>query len=83
MLKNDKDGLRGIDVGGEQGEIRFSGYADDSVIITDGSERSLKRAMVIVAEFCAGTGLVINEAKTEGLMLGTMRACEEPPSSGG
>ena len=79
MIKNDdKHGLHGIDVGGRGGEIRISQYADDTVLITDGSARSLKRAMQLVKDFCVGTGMIINEAKTEGVLLGRARSRKAP-----
>ena len=53
-------------------EIRISQYADDTIIFTDGSERSLNGAVEELTNFSAYSGLKINWEKTSCLPLGSL-----------
>lgn len=77
MIKTDPS-LEGMSVPGACEEFRFSGYADDSVLILKGIS-SIGPALDVVNSFCRGTGMRINVAKTEGLLLGALRSLDPPP----
>ena len=53
-------------------ESKISQYADDTTLILDGTEKSLKTALTLLALFASIFGLRINYEKTEILCIGTL-----------
>ena len=59
----------GITVNGK--EIKLSQYADDTTLILDGSEQSVKEAVKLLESFGDASGLRLNSSKTEALWIGS------------
>ena len=68
LLINSNCNIRGITILGEC--IKISNYADDTVIITDGSENSIKEAVKVLNTFSGISGLNINLTKSHLFPLG-------------
>ena len=62
--------IKGISISGES--LKISQYADDTVIITDGSESSLQEVMNVLQLFCISSGLKINSEKSHLFLLGPL-----------
>lgn len=78
-LKNNK-GINGINI--DNSEFLLSQYADDTLIILDGSERSLREAIRELNNIYQISGLKINISKTQLVWIGSKkyssnRICEE------
>ena len=81
MIRKNKD-IKGISLNGK--EYKLSQYADDTQLILDGSEKSLKEALHLLKQYYKMSGLKINIDKTRALWIGsscssTERLCEEIP----
>ena len=66
--------LTGIRIEGR--ELRISQYADDTLLLLDGTVRSLKGALDELVEFSKISGLNINIEKTSCMPIGTLRKDE-------
>ena len=69
MIRNSKD-VKGIVINNK--EFKLSQYADDTQMFLDGSESSLKHALIILQKFYQMSGLKINLDKTKALWIGSM-----------
>jgi len=65
--------IRGLTVCGE--EIKLSQYADDTTLILDGSEESLRESLKLLDDFGKMSGLKLNCGKTEALWIGFKTNC--------
>ena len=61
--------IKGIFINGK--EYKLSQYADDTQLILDGSEKSLKTALSLLKLYYTMSGLKINVDKTRALSIGT------------
>ena len=68
MVRKNKD-IKGIFINGK--EFKLSQYADDTQLILDGSEKSLKAAVNLLRQFYKMSGLKINVDKTRALWIGS------------
>ena len=55
----------------ERSELKISQYADDTILILDGSETSLVTALETIENFGKISGLRLNSKKTEALWIGS------------
>ena len=69
MIRKDKD-VKGFEINNK--EFMLSQYADDTQMFLDGTEPSLKNALVILRKFYLMSGLNINLDKTKVLWIGTI-----------
>ena len=69
MIRKSKD-VKGIKINNM--EFKLSQYADDTQMFLDGSETSLKQALVILQKFYQMSGLNVNLDKTKALWIGSM-----------
>ena len=69
-LKNNKD-IKGITLGGI--EYKLGMYADDTFLLLDGNDRSLRITMDIFKRFQLCSGLKLNVEKTQAAWLGERR----------
>ena len=69
MIRNSKD-VKGIVINNK--EFKLSQYTDDTQMFLDGSESSLKHALIILQKFYQMSGLKINLDKTKALWIGSM-----------
>ena len=67
----DSPSIRGIMI--RQEEIKLSLYADDTTVILDGTEESLKNCLQLIGAFCKISGLNLNLNKTTCLWIGAKR----------
>lgn len=63
-------------------EFKLSQYADDTTLLLDGSERSLRHALMTLKLYASFSGLNINVEKTKVVWIGSMKGsnqtfCEE------
>ena len=65
--------IQGITIDGAS--LKISQYADDTVIITDGSEMSLFEVNKVLQKFCDNSGLKINFDKSHLFLLGPLSKC--------
>lgn len=63
--------IHGVTV--HQEEVKLALYADDTTIVLDGSEDSLRNSMLLVNSFCEISGLKLNTSKTVCLWIGSKR----------
>ena len=64
------DQIKGICV--LDSECKISQYADDTTLISDGSEKSMQQSFSLLDSFASISGLRINYEKTETLWIGAM-----------
>ena len=64
------EGVKGIKINNV--EFKLSQYADDTQMFLDGSEASLKSALIILHKFYQMSGLKVNLDKTKALWIGSM-----------
>ena len=57
-------------------EFLLSQYADDTQIFLDGSEKSLREALLILDTFYKMSGLKINVEKTKAIWIGSLSHSE-------
>ena len=57
-------------------EIKLSQYADDTTLILDDSEQSVKEAVKLLDSFGDAYGLRLNSSKTEALWIGSKANCD-------
>ena len=74
------NGIKGIIINDK--EYKLSQYADDTQLILDGTEKSLKAALDILKTYYIMSGLKINVDKTRALWIGSScgssdKLCEE------
>ena len=50
--------------------MKISQYADDTQILLDGTERSMRESLQILSKFYKLSGLKINEEKTRAIWIG-------------
>ena len=67
--------ISGINVG--HNEIRLSQFADDTTLISDGTEKSLSSAMKDIVSFGSISGLKINFSKTQVTWIGSKKYSSE------
>ena len=67
-VRNNKK-IRGLSLGND--EVKISQYADDTILILDGSEKSLTSAIQFLDDFGKISGLKLNDSKTEALWIGS------------
>ena len=72
-LRNNKN-LKGININNR--EFLLSQYADDTQVFLDGSEKSLKEALLILDTFYKMSGLRINVEKTKAIWIGSLSHSE-------
>ena len=70
-------GIRGVTVAQE--EVKLSLYADDTTIVLDGSEQSLRNSLQLIYSFCNVSGLKLNTSKTICLWIGAKRNSPDRP----
>ena len=70
MLRNNKD-IKGIKISNH--EYKVLQYADDTALLLDGSENSLKNALSLIGQFSKYSGLKPNFNKTVCIKIGTLR----------
>ena len=63
--------IQGVTVHQEQ--VKLALYADDTTIVLDGSEDSLRNSMLLVNSFCEISGLKLYTSKTVCLWIGSKR----------
>ena len=54
-------------------ELKIGQYADDTFLLLDGSEHSLRESVALLKEFYKCSGLKINVDKTQVVWLGSNR----------
>ena len=74
MIKNNRD-IKGIQINNK--EFKLSQYADDTQLLLDGSEISLKEALRTLKQYYIMSGLKINVDKTRDLWIGSLSNSEE------
>ena len=67
----DNTRIRGLSFG--HTELKVSAYADDTLIVMDGGEESLREAYRMLAEFQGVSGLKLNAQKTRAVWIGSNR----------
>ena len=73
MSKNDS--IKGITINGK--EYKISQYADDTKLLPDGSEKSLREILNVLNKFYHMSGLKINVEKTKAIWIGAKRFSSE------
>ena len=68
MVRQNRD-IKGLTINGT--EYKLSQYADDTQLILDGTEKSLKAALNSLKQFYVMSGLKINVDKTRALWIGS------------
>ena len=71
ILIKSNNNVKGIKVGNK--EFVISQYADDTSLILDGSETSLKNALLVLKFYAKISGLDVNVDKTSVIWIGSMR----------
>ena len=66
----------------EYHEARISQYADDTILLLDGTERSLKGAVEELIKFADISGLKVNLEKTFCMPIGTLQCSQMSPTLG-
>ena len=61
--------IRGITI--KDTDIKLSQYADDTTLVLDGSEESLKESIELLDSFSRASGLRLNSKKKEALWIGS------------
>lgn len=74
LIRNDKN-IKGIRIGNN--ELRISQYADDTSIMLDGSENSLKTCIKILQFYADTSGLCVNIDKTQVVWIGSKKTSSE------
>ena len=74
MIRNNKD-IKGIHINNK--EFKLSQYADDTQLLLDGSEISLKEALRTLKQYYILSGLKINVDKTRALWIGSLSNSEK------
>ena len=74
MIRKNND-IKGISINGK--EFKLSQYADDTQLILDGTEKSLKAAMGSLKLYYIMSGLKINVEKTRALWIGSLCGSSE------
>ena len=67
--------IKGIRVKGR--EVLLSQFADDTSLFLDGSEKSLKEAMMMLDKFAEVSGLRVNHDKTQIIWIGSMKNSQQ------
>ena len=70
MIRKNKD-IKGIQI--MHNEYKLLQYADDTVILIDGSEHSLKSALSLIGQYAKFSGLKPNYQKTACIKIGPLR----------
>ena len=76
---NESNKLSGVNISPDK-QIRISQYADDTILLLDGSTKSLNGALDELINFANLSGLHINLEKTSCLPIGTKRKRSTPKS---
>ena len=74
MIRNNKD-IKGIHINNK--EFKLSQYADNTQLLLDGSEISLKEALRTLKQYYIMSGLKINVDKTRALWIGSLSNSEK------
>ena len=74
MIRNNKD-IKGIHI--NNNEFKLSQYADETQLLLDGSEISLKEALRTLKQYYIMSGLKINVDKTRALWIGSLSNSEK------
>ena len=67
--------IKGIKIGNQ--EIKISLFADDTSLILDGREASLRAALGVLADFAKLLGLNINLSKTQVIWIGSKKCSKD------
>lgn len=70
LIRNEKN-ITGIKIGDT--ELRISQYADDTSVLLDGSEKSLKTCLKLLKFYADASGLCINMDKTQVVWIGSKK----------
>ena len=70
MIRDNKD-IKGVHINNK--EIKLSQYADDTQLLLDGSEISLKEALRTLKQYYIMSGLKVNVDKTRALWIGSLK----------
>ena len=71
-IRNKKE-IKGIKI--HNTEVKVSQYADDTTLILDGTEESVRASLLLIEAFGNISGLRLNNEKTELLWIGSKRNC--------
>ena len=71
-IRNEKE-VKGIKI--QNTEVKVSQYADDTTLILDGTEESVRASLLLIEGFGNVSGLRLSEEKTEALWIGSKRNC--------
>ena len=71
-IRNKKE-IKGIKI--HNTEVKVSQYADDTTLILDGTEESVRASLLLIEAFGNISGLRLNNEKTEALWIGSKRNC--------
>ena len=71
-IRNKKE-IKGIKI--YNTEVKVSQYADDTTLILDGTEESVRASLLLIEAFGNISGLRLNNEKTEALWIGSKRNC--------
>ena len=74
IIRNNKD-IKGIQINNK--ELKLSQYANDTHLLLDGAENSLKGALRTLKQYYIMSGLKINVDKTRALWIGSLSNSEE------
>ena len=74
MIRNNES-IRGIIINNK--EYKISQYADDTQLLLDGSEESLRQTLRILEKYYKMSGLKINVDKTKAIWIGTNQFSDE------
>ena len=74
MIRNNES-IRGIIINNK--EYKISQYADDTQLLLDGSEESLRQTLRILERYYKMSGLKINVDKTKAIWIGTKQFSDE------
>ena len=78
LIRKDSN-LTGVRIGRE--EYKLSQFADDTVIFLEGFTGVQYLFETILPAYERATGMKVNTAKTEGLLLGALRRVKKPPAN--
>ena len=70
FLKSNKD-IQGIKI--EDTEYTLSQFADDTMVLLNGSEKSLNETLISLNKYAAASGLKVNASKTRAVWIGSQK----------
>ena len=72
-IRNKRE-IKGIKI--QNTEVKVRQYADDTTLILDGTEESVRASLLLIEAFGNISGLRLNNEKTEALWIGSKRNCD-------